>query len=135
MSSGPSQTPNQDDPLLEEDEVWSLLNTSPPEQASPFFSRNVLRSLRKSEAQAPQTTPSPFVWLRFAFPAIIALLILLGLFSGVTQPLTPESRTAEVVSDNSSIAQVEAAFEEELLAAAADYPELFSDDELVALLF
>ena len=37
----------------EHDELWQLLGQARQPQVSPFFSRNVLRAIRKEEASAP----------------------------------------------------------------------------------
>lgn len=55
----------------ENDGLWNLLGQASQHQASPFFSRNVLRSIRQS-AHAP----SPWFIPRWLTPAAFAVLVL-----------------------------------------------------------
>lgn len=125
---------SQDEQRLENDEVWELLQNSPSPQASPLFSRNIMRDIRLDESSS-QSFWARFSWPRLIFPAALTVLIAIGFLSlNSPQPLnSPSLATQTQAAESTQL--VEARFEEELLAAAADYPELFSDDELVALLF
>ena len=135
----PKNSPEENH-LLEEDEVWSLLDKSAPPQAGPLFSRNILREIRLEESQPSRSFWTRLPWARFALPVALLFLIALGLVSiGPEKGNSPDSANS-LANNTSSQGQesaplVEALLEEELLIAAADHPELFSDEDLVALLF
>ncbi len=61
------------------DPVWDLLNQARPSDPSPFFSRNVVREIRRLEAERP-TSPlaACWAWIRqplVAGPAMALLVI------------------------------------------------------------
>ena len=64
------------DDTPENDDLWNLLGQASQHQASPFFSRNVLRSIRQS-AHAP----SPWFIPRWLAPAAFAALVLGFIFT------------------------------------------------------
>ncbi|MDP0492458.1 MAG: hypothetical protein Q7Q71_15535 [Verrucomicrobiota bacterium JB023] len=121
----------EEEALLENDPVWDLLDQSPSQEAGPFFSRNVLREIRLSEektsvwARFGQLVRSP----KFALPA-------LAIATGATVLFIPTSDEGESVANvTAEETTLQAYMEEEMLLAAADDPDLLSDEDLIALLF
>ena len=51
----------------EKDPVWELLKKSPLVKASPFFSRNVVREVRKREAERAEKDPKVFTKIHVHF--------------------------------------------------------------------
>lgn len=110
----------------EDDPVWNLLDEAPAPKAGPFFARNVLREIRVAEH-----TPVPW-WKRLLSPAPLtgaavaaaAAFVVLAALDRPDSPATPEPAVAEVFD-----------VDQGLLIAAVEEPELFSDEEVLALLY
>lgn len=122
-----------DDDSLESDAVWKLLDEARPAVASPRFADNVMRAVRLDTAPAPW-------WKRFAMPlslgglaaatAAIALTTHAVFFTApaVTNQVT---RTTPV---EVSFEGIQEAADSEVLVAAADHLDKFSDTELVSMI-
>lgn len=119
--------------LDEKDALWQLLEESPPQEASPLFSRNILREIRLDEEAKPFW--KKLLRPQFALPVTAAALIGIAFLPFLT---SPEARSPATVS-NPPVAEQPSTLvsylDEELLLAAADEPTLFSDDEVIAMLF
>ena len=77
------------DDLAENDELWNLLGQAPKTTPSPFFARNVLRSVRKL-SPAP-TIPRFFLpWLQAAALSILLLGFTLSLIHPQKNQVPPE---------------------------------------------
>lgn len=134
-----SQTTPEEFELSQDQELWELLgNTSSPE-ASSLFSRNVVREIRlqKSDSPAKQSFWHSLLSPRVLVPSALAALALGGAL--LWNPRTPDSTPVALSGENEAISQevassLESSLESELLLAAADTPELFSDEEVIAML-
>lgn len=125
----------------DQDPVWNLIDQARPREASPLFARKVLREIRLAEAK-------PLPWWRRSVPAIplaigsFAAAAVVALLLSLTAP--PDqgdhpTKLADTTPPSSaspgSSAAFNQAFERELLIAAAEDPSLFSDEQLLALLY
>lgn len=79
------------DDLAENDELWNLLGQAPKTTPSPFFARNVLRSVR-SLAPSPAPTLPRFIlpWLQAAALSILLLGFTLSLIHPQKSQVPPE---------------------------------------------
>ena len=122
-----------DEDWAEDDATWKLLGEAAPKKASGRFADDTLRAARllpEGDSWWPKILrPAP--WLTAAMAAV-ALMIFLN------NPDTGEKNEVADVPEEVAPAEEWVAIEEaakvELLAAAADYPDDFSDQELVALI-
>ena len=74
----------------DKDELWDLLGKAKPVSVSPFFSRNILREIRRN----PARPLVPLFFLRWLGAGAIAVLtagffLNLGVDSGSAQPTKP----------------------------------------------
>lgn len=123
----------KDDFSDEQDPVWNLLDQASSHEASPRFTDDVLRAARLADQEKFH-----FSWPIFAtFGASFAALTVAGvvLFSAEK----PQSQIAaapqmEDVSEE-AFASLDEQLGAELLSLAADSPSLFSDEEIIDLLF
>lgn len=133
----PSTDHHSDDllgaPFDDKDALWQLLEEAPTKKASPLFSRNVLREIRLEKG-----AKSAF-WKKLFKPQVLFPITTAALLGLACIPTS--SREA---SDTGTIARTSPTeqpttlvtyLDEELLLAAADEPSLFSDDEVIAMLF
>ena len=116
----------------EKDATWELLGKAAPRKAGGRFADDTLRAVKL----LPEADPwwpkilsfSP--WGAVAACGALAAFLLLN-------PAGVENRTsatAGVGDDGDQWVEIEAVAEEELLAAAADHLDRFSDQELVTLI-
>jgi len=115
----------------ENDPVWNLLDASQTAKASPAFAQDVLRQVRQLDA-APVApwwkkllSPAPLFGGAMAAAAAIALMAVLSPDPAGTGP--------EIANDASKT--LDEAFQQELLFVAVEEPDLFSDAELLAMLY
>ena len=123
---------------LEQDAVWNLLGESTPADPSPRFVQDTLRKVRLDEA-----APEKAVWwksLLFSKPligitgaALAAVAVFVSLPTTQDSPETITNTTPEVIDDWQS--DLHDAVAVELLSSAAEDPTLFTDEEIVALLY
>lgn len=104
-------------PDEEHDDLWQLLGRAKTPQASPFFARNVLRTLR----EAPPERVGVFVWLqrRWQFAALAA-----GGLALVTFALLPKPEAELQQPDPLLLAAHE-------VSASPDYQVISNLDELL----
>jgi hypothetical protein len=127
-----NRTPLPEDESWESDAVWKLLDEAPPAAARPRFVDDVMRAVRLEE------TPQPW-WKRLFAPLPVAGLatataaIALAVHSLVSVPTTGHSPVV-VTPAIESFAEVQDAADAEVLVAAADHLDQFSDNELVSLI-
>ena len=136
--------PPEEFELSQDKELWELLAQKPAEEAGPLFSRNVLREIRLQDSKsAPSSGSAPSLWSkllepRVLFPAGLAALALIAAFNW-NSAMEPRSSLADATNPDAFPVAVatsmEDSLESELLLAAADTPSLFSDEEVVAMLF
>jgi hypothetical protein len=122
-----------DEDSLESDAVWKLLDEARPVVASPRFADNVMRAIRLEEAQAPW-------WKRFALPlslsGLTAATAAIALTVHAVFFVAPAVNTevAKVTPPVVSFEGVQEAADSEVLVAAADHLDRFSDTELVSMI-
>ena len=133
------QTPEEFE-LSQDQELWNLLGQSQSKDASSLLSRNVLREIRLEESES-SATPSFWKSLltpRFLVPSAFAAL---ALTAAVVWNPTFGSKDSLAKTGESEVlptavaTAMETSLESELLLAAADTPGLFSDEEVIAMLF
>ena len=125
MNRNTSKNAPDYDESVEGDALWDMLGNAPQTAASPTFVQNTVRAARLSQAE---TTP---LWKKLMIPAIAAptlAVVVIGLF--LSQPSNEPSSLAQ--QDHAESADW---LDNALLASAAERPELFSDEELVSLVF
>lgn len=121
---------------LDRDPVWDLVDQSAPRQAGPLFSRNVMREIRVAEQPSVPwwkrlLASRPLMASSLAAAAAVAILLAVNpdkdtTGSGVTNNDPASVPVAEQLDEN---------LNQELLIAAAEDPSLFSDEQLLALLY
>ncbi len=125
------------DPKLDDDTVWGLINQTPAQKASPTFIQDTLRRARLESQETPQA------WWKQLFSAkplagITATafaIVYFGIFFASTKMGSKEiTQSPETSSDELEIL-VEEALASELLLTASEDQSLFSDEEILALLF
>lgn len=127
-----NRTPLPEDESWESDAVWKLLDEAPPASAGPRFVDDVMRAVRLEE------TPQPW-WKRIFAPlpaaglATAATAIALAVHSLVSVP-SPVTTPVVATPATESFAEVQDAADAEVLVAAADHLDQFSDNELVSLI-
>lgn len=116
----------------EKDATWELLGKAAPKKASGRFADDTLRAVKLLPEADPwwpkALTFSP--WVALAACGALAVFLLLN-------PAGVENRSpavAGVSDDEDQWVEIEAVAEEEMLAAAADHLDRFSDQELVTLI-
>lgn len=113
------------------DPVWNLVDQASTAKASPLFARNVMREIRLG-ASAPASwwqrllTPVPLTAGALAAAAAFAILVSIP---------RPDASIATVPDAPTASPAVEFDLDRSLLIAAAEDPSLFSDEELLALLY
>ncbi len=122
---------------LEKDDVWNLLGDTTPRNPSPRFVQDTLRRVRMDGETKNSPwwnalfSPKPLIGIAGAALAAIAIVISLPSDSG-----TPSSTAnTDPVSVEDWQDDLEDAVASELLSSAAEDPTLFSDGEIVALLY
>jgi len=127
-----NRTPLPEDESWESDAVWKLLDEAPPASAGPRFVDDVMRAVRLEE------TPQPW-WKRLFAPlpaaglATATAAIALAVHSLVSVP-SPGHPPVVTAPATESFAEVQNVADEEVLVAAADHLDQFSDNELVSLI-
>jgi len=130
-----NRNPLPEDENWESDSVWKLLDEAPPVSARPRFADNVMRAVRLEEAPAPW-------WKRWALPAsigglaaataAIVLTVHAMYFQGPVAKPGPVAGNTPVVAE--SFDAVQDITDSEVLVAAADHLDRYSDTELVSLI-
>lgn len=135
------------------DKVWELLDNASQQEASPLFSRNVMRAVRLEEAASSTpwwkmlTNMKALVSVGAVAACAIAVISVYsgnntgiptneGGFAGVQDPITEEVTTdipSELISDMETyVANDE--FVSEILVNLVENPDLLSADEMVAMI-
>jgi len=126
-----NRNPLPEDESWESDAVWKLLDEAPPASAGPRFVDDVMRAVRLEEPPQPWWkrvfAPLPVAGLTTAAAAIALAVHSLSVPSPVTAPVAVKPPTE-------SFAEVQAAADTEVLVAAADHLDQFSDNELASLI-
>ncbi|NNM30555.1 MAG: hypothetical protein HKO57_13630 [Akkermansiaceae bacterium] len=125
---------NQHDPQdMEHDAVWQLVDQARPPEAGPTFVSNVMREIRLAgDAPGPWwkrlLAPVPLTAGALAAAAAVAIMVSVNMGSAPDSPLTDAGADA-------ALADLASDLDKELLITAAENPDLFSDAELLAMLY
>lgn len=127
------------DDELENDAVWNLLEEATPSNPSSRFAQDTLRKIRlegdtdlgKSPWWKSIFSVKPLIGMAGA--AIAAVAIIVSLPSEPESPAPIADNNPEAVDDWQK--DLDDAVASELLSSAAEDPSLFSDEEIVALLY
>jgi hypothetical protein len=121
---------------LDQDPVWDLVDRAQPLEANPLFSRNVMREIRLAEDSAIPwwkrlLASKPLVASSLAAVAAVAILVSVN----TNSPATNSGLTGVEPGQEAPLAELNEELDQELLMAAAEDPSLFSDEQLLALLY
>ncbi|BCU77404.1 hypothetical protein llg_21190 [Luteolibacter sp. LG18] len=130
-----NRNPLPEDENWESDAVWKLLDEAPPVSAGPRFADNVMRAIRLDEPPAPW-------WKRWALPASIGGLVAATAAIVLTVQAfvahAPAAKSGPVAGNppaaTESFDAVQDITDSEVLVAAADHLDRYSDTELVSLI-
>lgn len=141
-NNSPESPTQKESELSHDQELWDLLGKSSPTEASPLFSQNVVREIRIQEHNSEQKLSfwQKLLVPRYAFPAALAATALAAvLLWNPSQDSATSSQIAQNVDSElipmEIASSLESSLESELLIAAANTPDLFSDEEVIAMLF
>ena len=127
-----NRKPFNTDESWEQDAVWKLLDQAPPASAGPRFVDDTVRAARlmgQPEAWWKRLfAPAPLAGLAGATAALVFAAVSL-----TTEP-TPEAVSQTAAYDTEQAAAIQEIAETEMLIAAADHLDDFSDNELVSLI-
>jgi len=131
-----AQSASEVDSDLHDDPIWDLLRQSPGVSASPQFADRVMRRIRTQDASALSGVAA--WWQSLFAPKVLcscgaAAAIALGSYVAVTVVPEPQG-TVVVQHDVDEFASLEEVANQELLLAATDHLNDFSDTELVSLI-
>ncbi len=127
-----NRDPQTTDDSWETDAVWKLLDQAPPQAAGPRFADDTLRAVRLLPEVKPWwsrlLSPAPLTGLAGAAAAVVFLLM--------TNGPAPEKadNVASASYDSPQAVAIQHIAETEILIAAADQLDDFSDNELVSLI-
>lgn len=132
MKTTPPSSPNEQD--LTHDPIWDLLRQSPSVEPSSAFADNVLRAVRLQEKPVSfwQKCLSTPLWARSAFGlgAVAAAVTLVAVMMPHQDPMS----TVVHVTAADEFADLDEVAHQEVLLAATDHLNEFSDTELVSLI-
>lgn len=126
------------DPGLEDDTLWTVLDQASRSEPSPAFLQDTLRRARLEPTATPwwkslfSSLPVRIVSFASAGTAIAALALVLS-SPDAPAPETPVSQVEPTAPAEWN--ELENALAAEVLTEAAEDPTLFSDQEIVALLY
>lgn len=138
---------NHNDDWDENDATWQLLGKAAPKEASPRFADDVMRAVRLLPEAEP-VWPKILKFSRWTLAAacvVLAVTIFLdpadnapkvveGSPSKVEKPIRVTSPVPENTGNRSEWAQIEDVAQAELLAAAAEHLDEFSDQDLITMI-
>ena len=125
------------DDELDGDTVWNLIDQSSTLEPSGSFTQDTLRRARLEESEKTswwQKIFSPAGLVSLSGTAIAALALMVALKADPT-PVTPSPVTNNEPAPTEEWSELEDQLASALLVTASEDPSLFSDEELVALLF
>lgn len=137
----PKQSLSAENDFAEDDALWNLLEKgNEPPQASPLFSRNVLRKVRGEEEQRPSwwtalSRPKQAFGAVMTGALAVTLLLLVLATDPENSPSTGTLSQNPTLEDIDSEDLLDSYLDEELLLVAADEPALFSDETVITMLF
>lgn len=123
-----------EDESWESDAVWKLLDEAPPVSAGPRFAEKVMREIKLDEAPVPW-------WKRWALPASLgglaaATAAIVLTFHALNVGVPASSPQAKVIPSVTAdaYADVQDYADSEVLVAASDHLDRYSDTELVSMI-
>ena len=130
---------DKDQESWENDPVWKLVDSAEAPKAGPAFAQDVMRKVRQSEA-APALpwwkslfAPVPLTAGALAAAAVVTFFVY---FPGTQDTPSLAGNNPVPPSDPPVvITEIDAELDEQLLIAAVEDPSLFSDEELLAMLY
>lgn len=126
-----NRKPFNTDESWEQDAVWKLLDQAPPASAGPRFVDDTVRAARlMSQPEAwwkRLFAPAPLAGLAGATAALVFAAV------SLTGP-APETVSQTAAFDSEQAAAIQEIAEAEMLMAAVDHLDDFSDNELVTLI-
>lgn len=137
MNSNTEKTPED----AKDDALWDFLEISPRVEASPVFLQNTLRRARLAENEKPVVW-----WHRILAPRPLAATGLavcaaIGLFVTLTDnakndgfDLADQNMILDMNNADDELAILQSELSGEFLRTAAENPDLFSDQEVLAFL-
>ncbi len=125
-----SQKSNDHDPTLEGDTLWETLAKSPSLDAPANFVQNTMRAARLSQESTRTSWRNLFIKPTLAFGGAIAV-IAIGAFVifGSGNDNSPAVAASTTVTNESDW------LNEALISTAIEKPDLFTDAEIVAMIF
>jgi hypothetical protein len=123
---------------MENDAVWRLVDQHPAPKAGPTFVSDVMREIRlQPETPEPWWKriwgPVPLTAGTLAAAAAVALMVYLS--PDPQTPVAGPQDAGDPALQEATLAELDSNLEEELLITAAEDPSLFSDEELLAMLY
>lgn len=126
-------THSQQDASIDQDPVWKLLEQSQSRAASPRFTDQVVRLARLDVDESRSCWSRWFAPMRMGACTGVAAAMVIGFFALRSAPDVPLAVGADVVEE-ANFAHIQEVLEVEMLFAAVEYMDAFSDEELVALI-
>ncbi len=117
----------------DKDATWELLGKAAPKKAGGRFADDTLRAVKMLPVADPwwQKSLSFSPWVALAACAALAAFLILNPTDDGSNGSSP---VVNVPDEADQWIEIEAVAEEEMLAAAADHLDRFSDQELVTLI-
>jgi hypothetical protein len=124
---------SKQDDWNEEDATWKLLENAKPIKASGCFADDTLRAVRLLP-EADPWWPKALRFSPWAAVAACAALAMLLFLNETGERVLDTSPVVESSNEANPWIEIEVIAEEEMLAAAADHLDRFSDQDLVMLI-
>jgi hypothetical protein len=124
---------DQQDEWSRGDDVWELLGKAAPKQASGRFTDDTVRAVKllpEADAWGPRI-------VKFSPMAALAACAVFGVFfliPGNESDVSGELAPVAEVSHEESWEQIEAVADAEVISAAVDHLDAFSDEELITMI-
>jgi hypothetical protein len=130
VSNAEMNEDNHNKEWCESDKTWQLLGKAAPKQASARFADDVVRAVRL----LPEADPIWPLILKFSRWSLVAACVVLAA-SIFIDPVKTSPNKGSVVEDNKTQwEQIENAAQAELLAAAVEHMDEFSDQDLITMI-
>lgn len=123
----------RDDEWNEDDATWKLLGKAAPKEAGCRFADDTLRAVRLLP-EADPWWPKILTFSPWAGLAACGIFAVFFLMDGGSKPVSGGGTAHAPVNQEEQWVQIEEVAEAELLVAAADHLDRFSDQELVTLI-
>jgi hypothetical protein len=130
VSTAAMNEDNHNEEWSEDDKTWQLLGKSAPKQASGRFADDVVRAVRL----LPEADP---VWpriLKFSRWSLVAACVILVVSIFSDPVVNDPAKAPNVVDNEAQWEQIEVVAQAELLTAAADHLDDFSDQDLITMI-